>query len=151
MPKVLVFLALAVGACAPIKQELRHSGGVVGKQLDKHFFDAGSKRAQLLRATMITSLTSRVAVGSLNDGDDADAFLKRLHAVQRELNYLAADLGDDATANNCAVDELQKDCLTRSTLFESNLPQMEYKVGRMLIAALPQREGGCLCERGCSG
>lgn len=137
-----LFPIVALAGCGAIKADLKHPGGIVGQQLDQRFFNvADSKRAQLLRATMIAALSSRIANGSLKDAADAEAYLKRLDGVRNELNFLAGDLGDDSSHANCAASEIQTDCETRASLFESHLPQMEYGLGGLLIAALPRREG----------
>lgn len=131
-----------LSACTYVRDDLYKPGGVVGVQLDKHFFMAADdKKTQLLRATMITALASRVAVGTLKDGEDADAFLKRLGAVNRELAFLAADLDGTTERKNCLnKDAIVTDCDIGDVLFESNLPQLEYKISKMVVAALPQKE-----------
>lgn len=107
--------------------------------MDKKILDAnGSKKRQLLRATILVALTTGTAVGTLQDGDDADAFLKRLKVVNRELNYLAADIYGETGKTHCTGIE-SGPCDTRTLLFESNLPQLEYKTARLLVSALPQK------------
>lgn len=124
-----------------VKSDLYHDGGIAGEKLDKHFFNAKSGNDQLLRAVTIVALASRVAVGTLKDGDDSNAFISRLRAASTEINYLGGDLfgrGDPAFVH-CPQRSTQTNCDTRAALFESNLPQLEYKIGRLTIAALPQK------------
>jgi hypothetical protein len=149
---VLAVASLANG-CATIGDDLNHPGGIAGKQLDKRFFDAaGSRHNQLMRAVVITALASRVAVGTIRDGDDGGAFINRLEAVSRELNYLAGDMGGDTTRANCGgLDAGNKSCDTREALFESHLPQLEYKVARMVIAALPQKAAADFAQAAING
>jgi len=100
-----------------------------------------SKEAQLLRATIIVALASRMAVGTLRDGEDADQFIRRVQSVNREINYLGGDIFGPEAVGEKRCDALENAyCDSRSVFFESNLPQLEYKVVRMLIAALPQKE-----------
>jgi hypothetical protein len=145
---VALALSLALSGCSIIHDDLRSSGGAAGAKLDKHLFDASAhKELQLLRATLIVAVASRVAVGTIQTGDDADAFLLRLEQTNAELNYLAGDLGlrsGIAGVSRCLALEpavgSDNTCDTRSTLFESNLPQLEYKVAGLMYAALPRKE-----------
>ncbi|GEM_PF-3876368 len=133
-------ILLALSGCGVAKHDLQSSGGYAGHLMDKKLLDAdGSKKRQLLRATILVALTARTAVGTLQDGDDTDAFLKRLKVVNRELNYLAGDIYGVTGKTHCTGIE-PGPCDTRALLFESNLPQLEYKTARLLISALPQKQ-----------
>ncbi|HVQ10173.1 MAG TPA: hypothetical protein VMS43_17265 [Allosphingosinicella sp.] len=126
-------------------------------------FDArGSKRLQLLRLTMILALASRVGNATIRDGKEAEAFLSYLQNASNEVNYLAGHLyGQRSNAPNdngryvrytCTdlrtvvlpdplpANSESQQCDTFESVFESDLPQLEYKVVRLVMAALPREQ-----------
>lgn len=132
--------ALISGCTVPVK-ELRHSGGYPGHLMDKQLFDAsGSKQLQLLRATMIIAMASRVGTAYVRDGREAEAFIDYLQNATDEVNYIASHVYEADGEAPCLTLE-DADCTgSYRALFESDLPQLEYKIVRLVMAALPQRQ-----------
>lgn len=164
----VVLAALLSQACTIPLKELRHSGGYPGHLMDRRLFNASnSKQLQLLRLTMIVALASRVGNATIQDGKEADAFISYLQNASNEINYLAAHLYDrDATGDNDWVVCSQlapsvrgtaqpagagQDCDTYAALFESDLPQLEYKVARLVLAALPREHAAQFARSARSG
>ena len=105
-------------------------------------FDAShSKQLQLFRATMIISMASRVGNATVRDGREADAFVAYLRNATEEVNFLAAHVYDvDGKVRCREINDTVKGCDTHAALFESDLPQLEYKVVRLVLASLPQKQ-----------
>lgn len=141
-------IGLLSGCTVPLK-ELRHSGGYVGHVMDKRLFDAsGSKKLQLLRAVMVIDMAARVGLGTVKDGSEANALVEYLGSATNEVNFLAGHLfgpqpADGLGTNFCQDlrfgEKKDEDCYAHSALFESDLPQLEYKIGRLALAALPRK------------
>lgn len=138
---VTVAACLTAG-CSAVTKELRNDGGVGGAYLDKRMFDAsGSKQLQLLRATMIISMASRVGTATVRDGREADAFVDYLQNATEEVNVLAGHLYDVEGRQRCAgLGPEDGSCHTHAIAFEADLPLLEYKIVRLVLAALPQRQ-----------
>ena len=154
----LAMLALLSGCAVPLN-ELRHSGGYPGKLMDKRLFDAsGSKQLQLLRSTIIIALASRVGLATVKDGKEADAFLDYIVSATREVNYLAAHIYDVKDSNGqvltdrcTTIPTAAQTCNAHAALFEADVPQMEYKIVRLVVAALPQRQAADFLKAASSG
>ncbi|MBX3561667.1 MAG: hypothetical protein KF780_07610 [Sphingomonas sp.] len=165
---MIIIAALLAQACTIPLRELRHSGGYPGQLMDRRLFDASnSKQLQLLRLTMIVALASRVGNATIQDGKEADAFISYLQNASSEINYLAAHLYDrDETGDNewniCSElapsvrgadwpEDADQNCDTYAALFESDLPQLEYKVARLVLAALPREHAAQFARSARSG
>ena len=141
-----IVAGLCVAGCTPIVKELRHSGGYPGYVMDTRFFDAShSKQLQLMRATMIVSMASRVGSTYIRDGKEAEAFIDYLQATTDEINYLAGNLYPIDGKVLC-TDLETTDCDAHSALFESDLPQLEERIMRLVVAALPQRQAASFLD-----
>lgn len=142
MRRLSLCLAVAAGmlsGCANIAvSELRYSGGYPGAVLDQRFFNAShSKQLQLLRSAMIISMASRIGTAYVRDGKEAEAFVDYLRAATDELNYMAGHLYPVPGKTLC-TDLSQKDCDAHSVMFESEIPQLEARMVKLVVAALPQ-------------
>lgn len=140
--------SLLVTGCTPIAQELRNSGGYPGYLLDRHMFDASrSKEIHLLRAAIILSMAARMATATVRDGAEADAFAAYLAASSDELNHAAADLyswGPNEADGPCplrADAQALQPCRSYYALFESDMPILEARIIRLMLAALPESRG----------
>lgn len=139
----LIVVGSMLSGCGMIRKELRNSGGYPGHLLDERIFDASrSKQLQLLRAAMIVALASRVGTAYIRNGVEADAFVSYLENATRELNMLAGNVYSTDKGEICT--ELRATspatCPGYTALFESEVPALEYKIARLVVAALPERE-----------
>ncbi|MET3711142.1 hypothetical protein ABIC65_001844 [Sphingomonas trueperi] len=138
--------ALMAGGCSMIVKETRHSGGYPGHLLDQRTFDASySKRLQLFRATLILAMAADMGRTTVS-GQDADGFAQLLSAAASEINYAAADLfANEAGGSVCSTvnalppGDLKNDigCAGFYENFESNLPLIEARIIKVMLAALP--------------
>lgn len=121
--------------------------------MDKRMFDAsGSKQLQLLRGSIIVAMAARVGNASARDGREADAFVEYLQNAADEINFLAAYAYDDPKVKRCvALPDNLGECDTYAAMFESELPQLEYKTVRLVIAALPQRQASDFASAAAGG
>ncbi len=161
---------LATAGCQAVTQGLRHPGGYAGYKMDEKFLDArAGKQAQLLRAAIIVSLASRVGMASVRDGRDGDAFVKYQQNAVDQLNFMAGEVyqhdlnpapagGAPTAAVLCPSLRdpagawlAAGSCDAFAANFEAYLPQLEYKIGRLVIAALPQRQAAKFIEASGSG
>jgi hypothetical protein len=143
---------LLTSGCGAILRDIRYPGGYPGYLLDRHSYNASSsKELILLRATIILAMAARMGQATVR-GEDADAFASYLAASAREINYAAADLYpvNGASAALCNV---QSSPLTTGTAptgktaagackgyrvnFESQLPLIEARLIKTVVAALP--------------
>lgn len=136
-----VSTALVGGCTVPLK-ELRYPGGYLGYAADKHVMNAKkSKELQLLRAVVLVALASRMANATVRDGKEADGYVDYLGGAVDEINYLAGDLKGDGKGKACNdLTETTDICRSRNALFESDLPALEYKLFRLVLASLPQKQ-----------
>ena len=132
---------LVSGCTTPIIKELRHPGGYPGHLLDKRMIDSSqSKSVQLLRAAMIVAMASRMATATIRDGSDGDAFAEYLAAASEELNFTASSLYAVDSTQPCAVNgaEAVAACPAYSVNFEADVPLLEARIVRLMLAALPE-------------
>ena len=135
--------------CTAIRTEVRYPGGYPGYLLDKRTFDAsGSKQLVLLRATLILAMAADMGQVTVN-GQDADGFAKLLASANDEINYAAADLYNGSVGSLCTATNLSDArtdaniALTDATCagfrenFESDLPRVEGRIVKLMLAALP--------------
>lgn len=146
---------LLTPACSMIVKETRHSGGYPGYLLDQRTFDASySKKLQLLRATIILAMAADIGRTTVN-GQDADGFAQLLAGAAKEINHAAADLYDASTTQKVCWtrDESQtppipnpvptptsaddRNCSGFFENFESNVPLIESRIVKVMLAALP--------------
>lgn len=148
---VALLVSMPLTGCTITVKELRHSGGYPGDILDRRFFNAShSKQLQLLRAAMIVSMASRVATAYVQDGKDAEAFVEYLQAATDEINYLGGHVYGEAGKKHCK-DFKETDCDNHSVMFEADLPQLEARIVRLAVAALPRRQAAKLLNSARSG
>ena len=136
-------IALLASGCAQIREELQYPNGYTGHVLDQHSFTAAySKDLQLLRAAIILAMASRIATATVRDGHDADAFVDYLAAASNELNYAAADIYGANGAKSCGVaaDTPPGGCQAYYSNFESDLPLLEARIIRVMVASLPEAQ-----------
>lgn len=129
---------LFTSACTPILKEVRHTGGYPGYLLDNRTFDASaSKQLVLLRATIILAMAADMGQFTVT-GADADSFASLLAAGAEEINYAAADLyaGDGNCPGKIAT-STDAGCVGFYANFESNLPRIEARIVKIMLAALP--------------
>lgn len=139
----LIVMGSVLSGCTVIRTELRNSGGYPGHLLDKRIFNASrSKQLQLLRAAMIVALASRVGTAYIRNGVEADAFASYLDNATRELNALAGNVYSTDKIDICSGVSATSPvtCPGYTALFESEVPALEYKIARLVVAALPERE-----------
>lgn len=131
---------LLTSACTPILKEVRYTGGYPGHLLDKRTFDAsGSKKLTLLRATIILAMAADMGRTTVS-GQDGDSFAQLLASATKEINYAAADIykaSDDPCVANDEDAADDKDCVGFYENFETNLPRIESRIIKVMIAALP--------------
>lgn len=136
-----------------------------------------SKRLQLLRFAMVIALASRVGAATIRDTRESEAFVSYLQNASDELNYIGGHLYGQAeragqagppvidaipvrytcsdlttvlpTLN--AADPAGTRCDTYEALFESDLPELERKVMRLVLSALPQRQAAQFLRSARSG
>ena len=152
----LLIIAMTTG-CGPILRDVRHPGGYPGYLLDKRTFDASrSKQLQLFRAALIMAMAARMGTATIRDGKDADAFVDYLAAAADEINYAGASLYPVDGQLPCKVKGANPyispvDGLPTLppanyvactggyySLFESDVPMMEARISRLMLAALPE-------------
>lgn len=152
--KLAAFAGVAslLSSCAFVRnvavQEVRTSGGYGGYLLDRRTFDAQSKRDQLLRMTIIVALAARVSNATVTDGSDAEDVVNQLSSTVEELNYLAGYLN---VSDECRVFRAAGDCGTYFQLFESDIPRVEAKIVRLVLAVLPRRQAAGFARAAASG
>lgn len=150
----IALILSTVTGCGPVLREVRHPGGYPGYLLDQKTFDASrSKQLQLYRAALIMAMAARMGTATIRDGKDADAFVDYLGAASDEINYAAANIYPAGGQAPCAVHPyLSKSdvpmlptpvpelpCLGGYfSLFESDVPMMEARITRLMLAALPE-------------
>jgi hypothetical protein len=144
----LASTALLLTSCSPILREVRHPGGYPGYLLDKRTFDASrSKKLQLLRTSIILAMAARMGTATIRDGKEADAFADYLTAATDEINYAAANVygaipaGGIAIVPPCRVGVMANNptnCQGYYALFESDMPMIEARITRVMLAALPE-------------
>lgn len=136
LPIMMIAGVIALGACAPIKQELRTSGGYPGAKLDNMMFDASrSKQLHLLRYAVVLAMATQVADATTADGKDGDAVVDYLSGATEEFNDAAAAL-HLGPGNACPTDA--QACRFARTRFEAQLPRLEASTLRLVFAALPR-------------
>lgn len=142
--KVIVSLMsyASLVSCGPIVREVRHPGGYPGYLLDNRMFDASrSKKLQLLRASIILSMAARMGTATIRDGKDAAAFSDYLAAAADEINYAAGNLYAVEGIPACSIEDDQaaaRKCAGYYAIFESDMPMMEARITRLMLAALPE-------------
>lgn len=142
-------LSLILGGCGPIIKELRHPGGYPGSILDERLIDGSKqKSAQLLRAAIIIAMASRMATATIRDGKDADAFTDYLAAATEELNYAASNIYNVAEEPPCLVTSavLNNHCRAYYVNFEADIPLLEGRIVRLMLAALPENRARAFLE-----
>lgn len=149
MKKRLVIVALVAAlpsaSCTPFRAELQYPNGYTGYLLDRHTFDVSrSKDLQLLRATAVLAMAARMGTETVRDGRDADAFADYLAAASDEVNYAAAEIYPVGSTTPCGTMQDSKDvtCAGYYQNFESDLPLLEDRIVRVMLAALPQQQSG---------
>lgn len=137
-------VGLVLSGCqAAITSEVRHPGGYPGSLLDKRMIDTSkSKQAQLLRAAMIVTMASRMATATIRDGKDADAFVDYLAASTQEINYAAANIYSVSGNPPCRVGSAEPavaaPCYGYWVNFEADMPLLEGRIVRLMVASLPE-------------
>ena len=141
-------VAILLSSCSPILREVRHPGGYPGYLLDQRTFDSSrSKKLQLFRSAMILAMAARMGTATIRDGKEADAFAEYLTAATDEINYAAANVygvipaGGSAYTAPCKVGisaPSQAGCVGYFALFESDVPMIEARITRAMLAALPE-------------
>jgi len=147
----VLFASFAVSGCQSVLvKEVRYTGGYPGYLLDKRMIDSSEvKSAQLLRAAMIVAMASRMATVSVREGADADAFVDYLAAATDEINYAASNLYDvetEATKTSGAATSVPcnvgpqgtEDCNAYAVNFEADIPLLEARIVRLMLASLPE-------------
>lgn len=148
--RIVAFLAasamLLTSGCGAVRHDLQYPGGYPGWLLDRHSFDAASsKKLLLLRATIVLAMAARMGQATVR-GEDADAFALSLKAAAREINIAAADLYpvDGKPENLCLVSRpagqggpTADTCLGYEVNFESEVPLIEARLTKLVVAALP--------------
>jgi hypothetical protein len=132
---------LLSGCQGAITKEVRYPGGYPGSLLDKRTIDASkSKSVQVLRAAMIIAMASRMATATIKDGKDADAFVDYLAAAAQELNYSAANLYGVSNTPSCAIGAqgAGSPCQAYFVNFEADVPLLEGRIVRLMVASLPE-------------
>ena len=143
--------SVALSGCTPVVRELRHSGGYPGYLMDQRFFNASnSKQLQLLRAGIIVAMASRVGAEYVRDTQEAEAFLNYLEAASSEINFMAGHIYEIEGRKLCR-DLVTTDCDSHVALFESDMPLMEERILRLVVAALPQRRAARFLDSARSG
>jgi len=126
-------------SCSVMKAELGNPGGYPGKVMDDHFLHAhDNAKVQLFRATLLTAILSGMAVGTVDNGDDKEIFVKRLNQVSRHIRYLHSVLDGETGKPSCG-EIATGTCSNRISLFESQVPDLEYSVVELARAALPRK------------
>lgn len=140
----LMGASLMLGGCqTAFVKEVRYPGGYPGYLLDKRTIDSSqAKSVQLLRAAMIVAMASRMATATIKDGKDADGFADYLAAATDEINYTAANIYKVKPAGTepCKVGDAEsaEPCRAYYINFESDIPLLEARVVRLMLAALPE-------------
>lgn len=136
--------SLALTGCTKaLIQEVRHPGGYPGSLLDERLIDASEQKSvQLLRAAVVIAMAARMATATIRDGKDADAFAGYLASATEELNYAASNLypvGEEQE-EPCSVNSSSRDrrCRAYSVNFEADVPLLEARVIRLMLASLPE-------------
>lgn len=170
---------LLAGCETMITRELRHPGGYSGHLLDRATVDASkTKSVQLFRAAIIIAMASRMATVTVRDGAEADAFAAYLEAAVTELNYAASNiyevndvppcsiaLASDAQSSEAgdAPQAAPADLPARPQLassinceaffvnFEADVPLVEARILRLMIAALPEEQARKFMENARNG
>ena len=138
----VLFYLLFVAACTPILKEVRYTGGYPGHVLDKRTFDVSrSKKLVLLRATIILAMAADMGRTTVS-GQDSDSFAKLLAGASQEINYAAADIYGTSTeaciaSNPTTPPETDIGCRGFQENFETNLPRIEGRIIKVMLAALP--------------
>ncbi|MDF7774609.1 hypothetical protein P1X14_05065 [Sphingomonas sp. AOB5] len=132
---------LSTTSCTAILKEVRYPGGYPAYVLDKRTFNAsGSKQMILLRATLILGLAAEMSRVTVN-GEDADAFAKHLKNATDEINYAAADVYSVGDRAPCSTTDdsigPDNDCKGFYENFDANLPLIEGRLIRVMLAVLP--------------
>lgn len=132
---------LGTTSCTAILKEVRYPGGYPGYVLDKRTFDAsGSKQMILLRSALILAIAAEMSRVTVN-GEDADAFARHLATATMEINYAAADvysIGDKAPCSTSDTDIVNEEaCNGFYENFDANIPLIEGRLIRVMLAALP--------------
>lgn len=145
-----LFLA---GCTTPVLKEVRHPGGYPGHMMDQRMFDASSsKDVQLFRAALIISMAARMSTATVRDSKDADAFADYLASAVDELNYTAANIYADTQGNApCEIREEapilpDRTCSGYFANFESDIPLLEGRIVRLMLAALPENRARAFLE-----
>lgn len=87
-----------------VRNDLRHTGGFVGRALDARTFDSSqSKQLLLLRSAIIVSMAARLSNATIQNSEDADAVAQYLRAASEEINYVAANVYPVAGRFPCRV------------------------------------------------
>ena len=159
--KSMIFLfgtaLFALSGCQTIlTKEFRHSGGYVGYQLDKRTFDASeSKKLQLLRANMIMAMAARLGADTVQNGEDATAFAQYLQATANEINYTAANIYKIGVKEPCTISEGSRspnpECNGYYVNFEADLPLVNARMLRLVLAALPSEHASDFLDDAASG
>lgn len=153
----IALIMATTAACGPVLREVRHPGGYPGHLLDQRTFDASrSKQLQLFRGALIMAMAARMGTATIRDGKDADAFVDYLAAASDEINYAAANIYPINGQPPCTVTGLHPytppngaplisvpaDYVACAggyySLFESDVPMMDTRITRLMLAALPE-------------
>ncbi|WP_375288004.1 hypothetical protein [Sphingomonas sp.] len=134
----VVLAAMLTGGCTPVLKEVRYSGGYPGYLLDKRTFDtSASKQLFLLRAAIILSMAAEMSRVTVT-GEDGDTVAKQLFAAAQEINYAAADIYSIDGKSPCdTTGDAGDDCAGFYENFEGNIPQIEARVVKVMLAVLP--------------
>lgn len=137
-----ICFSLLLTSCAPVLHEVRSPGGYTGYVMDQRLFDASrSKQMQLLRSAVLLAMVSRMATTTVRDGKDANAFADYLAAASDELNYAAADLYEAEPGETCGLRpdaDAAIACHSYYANFEADIPLVEARIVRLMLAALPE-------------
>ncbi|MCP1468368.1 hypothetical protein J3E64_000035 [Sphingobium sp. OAS761] len=123
-------------------REVRYSGGYPGYILDKRTFNASrSKSLTLLRATIILAMAADMGRSTVS-GQDGDGFARLLASATKEINYAAADIYGPVTeacpvGNPAAPYPGDAGCKGFKENFEANIPLIEARIVKVMLAALP--------------
>lgn len=132
---------LGTTSCTAVLKEVRYPGGYPSYILDKRTFDAsGSKQMILLRSTLILAMAAEMSRVTVN-GEDADAFAKHLATATLEINHAAADLYSIGHKDPCSTSQTdianEDACNGFYENFDANIPLIEGRLVRVMLAALP--------------
>lgn len=141
-----VVAASMLSGCTVLTREVRYPGGFTGHIMDQRTFNASqSKQAQLFRMALMIAIGTRMASLTIHDAEDAAAFRRYLASASKELNYTAANIYPADSKKPCrladaATASAAEDCQGFLVNFEADMPLLESRVVRLIVAALPEQQ-----------